>query len=158
MKRQFLMAAVGLLWCITAAGQPLPQGKWWRRPELIQTLSLTEDQQSRLDGVFRTSANELIDLRAEVEKQSIAMRGELDKAQLDRAAIQRSAARLSEARGRMFERELMMFVDMRAVLSDTQWNRMRTELDSMRSRAPMAPRGEMPRPNRRPNPPNRPRR
>ncbi len=152
------MAAVGLLWCIGAVAQPLPQGKWWRRPELIQTLSLTEDQQSRLDGVFRSSANELIDLRAEVEKQSIALRGELDQAQLNRAAIQRTAARLNEARGRQFERELMMFIDMRAVLSDTQWNRMRTELESMRSRGPMAPRGERPMPNRRLNPPNRPRR
>jgi len=90
---------------------------------------LTDDQQSRLETIFRGNANDLIDLKAEVEKSNIALRGELDRPQLDRAAIRRIAVRLNDARARLFERELMMLVDMRSVLNDTQWNRLRSELD-----------------------------
>jgi hypothetical protein len=72
----------------------------------------------------------------------VALRGELDQSQLNRANIQRIAAHLSEARARLFERELGMLVDMRAVLSDQQWNRMRTELDQLKEqpRQQMMPR------------------
>jgi Spy/CpxP family protein refolding chaperone len=106
----------------------LPQGKWWRRPEIIQTLNLSEEQQEKLETIFRTASGDLIDLRGEVEKQNINLRGELDQQQLDRAAIRRDAQKLSDARGRLFERELTMLVDMRAVLNDAQWNRMRSGL------------------------------
>ena len=106
----------------------LPPGKWWRRPEIVQTLNLSEEQQDKLETIFRNASGDLIDLRGEVEKQNINLRGELDQQQLDRAAIRRDAQKLSEARGRLFERELTMLVDMRAVLNDAQWNRMRSGL------------------------------
>jgi len=106
----------------------LPQGKWWRRPEIVQVLNLSEEQQDKLEAIFRTASSDLIDLRGEVEKQNINLRGELDQQQLDRAAIRRDAQKLSDARGRLFERELTMLVDMRAVLNDAQWNRMRSGL------------------------------
>ena len=43
-----------------------------------------------------------------------------------------SAARLSDVQGKLFERELMMLVDMHSVLSNEQWSRLRTELDRER--------------------------
>jgi hypothetical protein len=66
-----------------------------------------------------------------MDKQSINLRTELDQPQLNRAAIRAIAQKLNDARARRFERELMMFIDMRAVLNDGQWNRMRTALDRM---------------------------
>jgi hypothetical protein len=109
----------------------LPAGKWWRRPEIIRQLGLTEDQQTRLESVFRGSANDLIDLKAEVDKRSIELRGDLDQSQLNRASIQKVAERLNDARSRLFSRELSLLVDMRSVLNDDQWNRMRSSLDVM---------------------------
>src|SRR5207253_1204030 len=105
-----------------ALAADLPPGKWWRRPEIVQALALTDEQQTKLDVIFRNSAADLIDLRGAVEKQNIVLRGELDQSQLNRAEIQRAASKLSEARARLFERELMMLVDMRAVLTEPQWN------------------------------------
>ena len=127
MRRLFLAALAILL--TTSAFAQLPPGKWWRRPEIVQQLQLTEDQQFKLDAIWRDEAKDLIDLKAEMDKQSISLRGELDQPTLNRAAIRQIAAKLSEARARRFERELMMLVDMRAVLSDPQWGRMRAELD-----------------------------
>ena len=127
----FLLAAT------SAFSQQLPPGKWWRRPEIVQSLNLSNDQQDKLDEIFRAAASELIDLRAEVEKANIALRGELDRPQLDRVAIHRIATHLSDARAKLFDRELMMLVDMRGVLNDQQWNRMRNELNKLQQQRPM---------------------
>lgn len=132
MKRMLVTTLVALTLAGTAMAADLPPGKWWRRPEVAQRLDLAPEQQTRLDVIFREAANDLIDRRGEVEKLSIAMRGELDQQQLSRPNVLRAAAKLSEARGRLFERELSMLVDMRAVLNDPQWNRLRAFLDRPR--------------------------
>ena len=149
-KRLFL--AVALLACAALAqAQQLPPGKWWRRPEIIRELQLTADQQEKLDEVFRAAANDLIDTKADVEKLHVAIRAELDRPQLRKAELQRLATQLSAARGRLFERELMMLVDMRGVMSDQQWTRIRNFLDRMENRReggpPQRQQGNMPRPN-----------
>jgi periplasmic protein CpxP/Spy len=142
--RRIVFAFTALLVALSAFGQQLPPGKWWRRPDVIQNLNLTDDQQDRLERIFRGAATDLIDLRAEVEKANIALRGELDRPQLDAAAIHRVAVRLNEARGKLFDRELSMLVEMRGVLTDPQWNRMRNMLDKLDRPAQQ-------RPNQRPN-------
>jgi Spy/CpxP family protein refolding chaperone len=131
--------AVGSLLIAAGAFAQLPPGKWWRRPEIIQSLNLSDEQQDHLEAIFRASAADLIDFKAEVDKANIALRGELDRPQLDRAAIHRVATRLSDARGRLFDRELTMLVEMRSVLTEPQWNRMRNELDKLQQQRP-APR------------------
>lgn len=147
MKKTTLLALIASLALSTfaAADPTLPPGKWWRRPEIVERLVLTDEQQDRLDAIFRTAANDLIDLRGSVEKANIALRGLLDQPQLDRAAIHREAARLSDAKGRLFDRELAMLVDMRGVLTDPQWNRMRNELDRLGA-PPQRPRQQAPQP------------
>ncbi|HET8772305.1 MAG TPA: periplasmic heavy metal sensor [Thermoanaerobaculia bacterium] len=129
MKR--LLIAVAVLACAAIAeGQGgMPPGKWWQRPEVIRELQLTSEQQGRLDEIFRGAANDLIDAKGDVEKLQIAIRGELDRPQLRKAEALRIAGQLSAARGRLFEREVAMLLDMRAVLNEQQWARMRKHLD-----------------------------
>ncbi|MGZ7081051.1 MAG: periplasmic heavy metal sensor [Thermoanaerobaculia bacterium] len=131
--RALILTALTLLFVTTASAQQLPPGRWWRVPKIVDTLGLSQDQQNRLEAIFRTAASDLIDRKAEVEKQNIVLRGELDQQQLDRQAIRAAGAKLNDARSRLFERELMMLVDMRGVLSDAQWSRLRSELDRMRA-------------------------
>lgn len=130
MKR-FLVAAALLACAAIAQGQGLPPGKWWQRPAIVQELQLTNEQQNRLDEIFRGAASDLIDARAAIEKLQIAIRGELDKTQVRKTEILRLATQLSDARGKLFERELVMLIDMRAVLNDQQWAKMRRVLDRM---------------------------
>jgi len=151
-KRIALGALLMLIASAAFAQLNMPPGKWWRRAEIVQTLNLSEEQQDRLENVFHTSANDLIDLRADVEKQSIALRAAIDRPQLDREAIRQVAQKLNDARGRQFQRELMLLVDMRAVLTDAQWNRMRNVLDRLSHQ-----REERPRQQQEPNRPMRPR-
>ena len=162
MKQRVLFAALLLAATFTlastAVGQQMPPGKWWRREEVARQLELTRDQQDKLDEVFRNAANGLIDARADVEKLQIALRGELDRVQLRRQELQRVAGQLTLARGKLFERELMMLADMRGILNDEQWNRLRTFLDRAQER--MRPRNDggnqQRRPQQRPIPRRRP--
>lgn len=134
MKKQILqgvvlVSALLLNASLFAAGEKaMPPGKWWRRPELAKQLQLTPEQQTRLDAVGRDAARVLIDLKAEVEKRELDLREELENDQLDRGRIQRAAAALNEARGRLFERELLLMVEMRGVLTTEQWTRIRGTL------------------------------
>ena len=135
MTRRIALAALLMFVASAALAQiNLPPGKWWRRQEVITFLNLSTEQQDRLENVFASSASELIDLRGEVEKQNIALRVALDRPVLEREQVRAIAQRVNEARGRLFQRELMMLVDMRAVLSEQQWNRMRNQLDRLAER------------------------
>jgi Spy/CpxP family protein refolding chaperone len=155
MTKRLMLAAALLAAAAFANAQQMPPGKWWQRPEIVQELGLTNEQQDKLDEIFRTAANGLIDAKADVEKLQVALRGELDRAQIRRAEVLRIAGQLSDARGRLFERELTMLMDMRGVLSDQQWNRVRNALDRLdRPRERERPMDRKPmRPNMRPRRP-----
>ena len=160
-KQRVLVAALLIAASFTltsiAEAQQMPPGKWWRREEVARQLELTRDQQDKLDEVFRGAANELIDARGDVEKLQIALRGELDRVQLRRQELQRLAAQLTQARGKLFERELMMLADMRGILNDEQWNRLRTFLDRAQERMkPERGGNQQRRPQQRPMPRRRP--
>jgi Skp family chaperone for outer membrane proteins len=129
MNRRFLFAAALLAATFIAEAQQFPPGKWWRRDEVVRHLELTREQQDKLDEVFRGTADDLIDAKASVDKLQVALRGELDRTQLRRQELQRLAAQLSQARGKLFEREVMMLADMRGILDQEQWTRLRTHLD-----------------------------
>lgn len=142
-RKLVVFAALAAFATLPLFGQQMPPGKWWQRPELVQELQLTTDQQDQLDAAYRGAANDLIDAKAAVEKLQVALRGEIDRPQLRRQEIQKLAAQISTARARLFERELMMLVDMRAVLNEQQWNHLRSKLDRFRERRP----GVLGRPN-----------
>lgn len=135
MKRTVLILC--LLTATLASAQNMPPGKWWQRPEVVRELQLTNDQRDRLDEIFRAAANGLIDAKADIEKLQVAMRAEIDRPQTRRAEVLRIAKQLGAARGVLFEREVTMLLDMRGVLNDEQWERMRNRLDQMREQRPM---------------------
>jgi hypothetical protein len=132
MKKIVLAAIAVVMLSASAGAQQMPPGKWWRSDAVAARLGLTADQRKRLEGAFRGAAETLIDTRAEIEKLQLALRSEIDQPQLNRANVLRIAGELSDARGRLFEREVMMLADMRGVLTEQQWRLLRTELESRR--------------------------
>src|SRR5581483_3004347 len=95
--RRFVIAAVISLASIASlAAQPPgrgpgrgggdhggPPGRWWDRPEMVEKLKLTADQQKKLDEVFQQSRPRLIDLHAALEKEELALEPLMQAAQLD---------------------------------------------------------------------------
>ena len=87
MTKRWAFALLTLLIATATLAADLPPGKWWRRPEIAQSLGLTAEQQDKLENVWRAASGDLIDFKGEVEKQNIALRTELDRPALDRAAV-----------------------------------------------------------------------
>ena len=129
--KKILLACAVLVVAASGFSADLPPGRWWKRPQIVNYLALSEEQQVRLEATFRRAAPLLIDAKATVDKESVALRSELDQVSPNRENVQKVAARLGAARSQLFEREVLLFVDMRAVLSDVQWNKLRTALDRM---------------------------
>ena len=50
---RIVLAAVLVLAAAFANAQNMPPGKWWQKPEIVQHLQLTNDQQDKLDEIFR---------------------------------------------------------------------------------------------------------
>jgi Spy/CpxP family protein refolding chaperone len=113
----------------------LPPGKWWRRPEVAQRLELTAEQQQRFDAISQSAALELIDLKSNLEKRTLELRNQLDREQPDRTAARAAAAKVSEARAKIFEREVELLLEMRASLSAEQWTKLRASLERAREAA-----------------------
>ncbi len=158
MKRLIIAAAALLIAASTFAadGPPFPKGRWWRMPQVVSRLELTQDQQTKLDDIFNTSQVELIDLKADVDKLGVELRAQLEKPQSARKDVVSVASKLGAARSKLFEREIGMMVDMRSVLSSDQWTRLRGAMDEMsrrmRERGDAGDRPNRPKQNRPPNP------
>jgi Spy/CpxP family protein refolding chaperone len=115
-------------------GPMMPKGKWWRMPEVAKQLRLSADQQTKLDAIFNASSGELIDLKADVDKLGIELRAQLEKPQSAKKDVVAVAQKLGSARGKLFEREIGMMVDMKSVLDEDQWAMLREKLEERAGR------------------------
>src|ERR1035438_1811471 len=102
-----------------------PEGMWWRNPMVVQRLTLTPDQVKHMDGIFQESRLQLIDLRANVEKQEVMLEPLLSANPLDTAKAQAQINKVADARADLEKANAKMLLGIRAVLSPDQWTRLR---------------------------------
>jgi Spy/CpxP family protein refolding chaperone len=125
-----------------------PPGIWWHNPDLIQKLTLTPDQQKRMDDILQQSRLQLIDLRADVEKQEVLMEPMLAANPPDTNKILAQIDHTAQARAELEKANAKMLLGIRNVLTPDQWTKLQTEKrDHMRMRrggmsgGPDGPRG-----------------
>lgn len=104
-----------------------PPGKWWDRPELVQRLVLTADQQTKIDEVFQQSRLRLIDLNATLEKETLTMDPLVSAQQPDEAKIVAQIDKVAQARAELEKANARMLLGIRRVLTQDQWNRLKAE-------------------------------
>jgi Spy/CpxP family protein refolding chaperone len=150
MRTSLIAVTIAVLLSPLALGQEAPPGRWWHNRDVVRELALTTAQRERLDAIFRAAAPELIALRQEAQSRAGELRARLDRDTLDRDAIRDAAAAVTQARGALFERELMMLVEMRGTLTPVQWSRFRERIGGGPHEGPMrrggmrTPRGKGP--------------
>lgn len=120
-----------------------PPGVWWHNPDLIQKLTLAPDQQKRMDDILQQSRLQLIDLRANVEKQELLMEPMLAANPPDTNKILAQIDRTAQARAELEKANAKMLLGIRNVLTPDQWTKLQTEeRDNRRIR--IIRHGEMP--------------
>jgi Spy/CpxP family protein refolding chaperone len=110
-----------------------PPGIWWHNPDLVQKLTLTADQQKRMDDILQQSRLQLIDLRANVEKQEVMMEPMLSANPPDTNKILAQIDRTAQARAELEKANAKMLLGIRNVLTPDQWTKLQTERRNRRS-------------------------
>jgi Spy/CpxP family protein refolding chaperone len=104
-----------------------PPGKWWDRPEWVQLLVLSADQQKKMDDVFQQSRLKLIDLNATLEKEQITMEPLIAADSPDEAKIVAQFDKVAQARAELEKANARMLLGIRRVLTQDQWNKLKAE-------------------------------
>ena len=104
-----------------------PPGMWWHNPDLIQKLALTPDQQKRMDDILQQSRLQLVDLRANVEKQELLMGPMLAANPPDTNKILAQIDHTAQARAELEKANAKMLLGIRNVLTPDQWTKLQTE-------------------------------
>jgi Spy/CpxP family protein refolding chaperone len=124
-----------------------PPGIWWHNPDLVQKLTLTPDQQKRMDDIMQQSRLQLIDLRANVEKQELLIEPMLAANPPDTTKVLAQIDRTAQARAELEKAIGKMLLSIRTVLTPDQWTKLQAEeRDNRRSRMHNGMRGTAPAP------------
>jgi len=100
---------------------------WWKSPDLVQKLNITSDQQKRMDDIFQQSRLQLIDLKANVEKQEVLLEPMLDANPPDTNKILAQIDKTAQARAELEKANARMLLGIRTVLTPDQWTKLQAE-------------------------------
>jgi Spy/CpxP family protein refolding chaperone len=125
-----LVALAAPIW----AAPDLPDGKWWKRPRLAEEIGLTPAQQDQIEEIFVKSRSKLIDLRADLEKKQLALQVAMEDRAADRREIEKKIESLENARAELQKTRALMFLDMKLVLRQEQWDKLLQRHEELRER------------------------
>jgi Spy/CpxP family protein refolding chaperone len=115
-------------------GGPLrmgPPGRWWDDPDFAKKLSLSDDQQEKMDEIFNSSRLKLIDLFAAVQKEEAIMEPLVAADPPDENKLLQQIDRVAQARAELEKANARMLLGIRRQLSHEQWRKLKAERPPM---------------------------
>jgi Spy/CpxP family protein refolding chaperone len=106
------------------ASRIAPGGMWWKNPAVVQRLTLTADQTKKMDDIFQQSRIQLIDLRADVQKQEVMLEPLLSANPLDSVKTMAQIDKVADARANLEKADAKMLLGIRGVLTPDQWTKL----------------------------------
>ena len=133
MKRHPLMCLalfIGLLLFINvAAGQDmLPKGKWWKHPEVLENLDLSDEQIQKIEAISNESMRRIIQLEAESKIARLdleALLDQVDQQKLDLEAIEKQIDLVNRFRGELAKERILMLARIRNILPKETINQLK---------------------------------
>jgi Spy/CpxP family protein refolding chaperone len=101
-----------------------PGGMWWKNPMVVQRLTLTPDQVTRMEAIFQKSRIDLIDLKANLEKQEVMLEPLLSANPPDTAKATLQIDKVADARASLEKANAKMLLAIRGVLTPDQWTKL----------------------------------
>ena len=98
--------------------------KWWKDTAVAQQLNLTPDQVNKMDTIFQQSKLQLIDLRANVQKQEVLLEPLLSANPVDMAKANAQIEKVARARADLEVASSKMLLGIRGVLTPDQWTKL----------------------------------
>ena len=106
----------------------MPRGRWWNNPEMVQTLSVTSDQQKKMDDIFQQNRLRLIDLNANVQREEVTMEPLMAADTPDEPKILAQIDKIAQARAELEKANARFLLGIRRVLTQDQWKKLRAEM------------------------------
>jgi Spy/CpxP family protein refolding chaperone len=94
---------------------------------MVQKLSLTADQQKKMDDIFQQHRLTLVDLNAAVQKAELTLEPLLAAEQPDEAKIIAQIDRAAQARTELEKAHARMLLGLRRVLTLDQWKKLQAD-------------------------------
>jgi Spy/CpxP family protein refolding chaperone len=146
-----LMAAANLAVAVQAQfppgadAPPLPLGLGPDLPRLMETLTLTEEQQSHINAVVARNRENMKPLLQRAREADMAFRAALEAENPDVTAVGQAALAMHAARKKLHAARSAAFEEVKSVLTDEQ----REELEGASARLRLRPRPGVPLDDRR---------
>lgn len=116
-------------------------GKWWKNPELVKKLGLTDAQVQQLNKIAQDHRMQEIDLRATLEKQEAALEPLMESDKPDEAQVMAQLDKVGQARTNLQKSNTQSMLAIRRVLTPEQWKQLHSqphEMHHMRQGPPPA--------------------
>jgi Spy/CpxP family protein refolding chaperone len=97
------------------------QGRWWNNAKLVEKLKLTDDQRKAMDQIFQEHREQLVDLRADVQKAEIEMEPMVRADQPNESAVMAQIDKVAQARAELEKANARFLFALRAKLTPDQW-------------------------------------
>jgi protein CpxP len=104
-----------------------PGGRWWGNPELVQKLGITNDQIKKMDDILQQHRLSLVDLHATLDKQELILEPLVSADQPDESRILAQIDKVAQARADLEKANARMLLDIRRVLTQEQWQKLKAE-------------------------------
>jgi Spy/CpxP family protein refolding chaperone len=101
-----------------------PSGTWWRNQNYITLLTLTPDQQKRMDDVFQQTRIRLIDLKAILDKEEAILEPLIEADRLDETRAAPQIDKVADARAALEKANARMLLSIRQILTPEQWTKL----------------------------------
>ena len=112
----------------------VPPGTWWKNPATVTSLTLTADQQKKLDDIFLQSRIGLIQLHASLEEEQLKLEPLLNINPPDQAKTLAQISKIADLRAGLEKADARMLLSLRGVLTADQWTKLQADQHQRRDR------------------------
>jgi Spy/CpxP family protein refolding chaperone len=105
----------------------VPPGTWWRNPAVISSLSLSADQQKKMDEVFLQNRIALIHLHASLEEEQLKLEPLLNANPPDQTKSLAEISKIADLRADLEKADAKMLLSLRGVLTADQWTKLQAD-------------------------------
>ena len=120
MKKKTLIGMLFLMAVLAGAGavgaQDVNPGRWWRDPGVSRDLSLTRQEQRELDSLYARNREELIDTKAELEKERSRLDDIMYREPFNEDAAKAQLRKVEEKRRKLTSERMRYLIEVRKIL------------------------------------------
>ena len=103
-----------------------PGGRWWNDPAMVQKLGLSDDQRKNMDDILLQHREQLIDMRATVEKAELGMEPLIGADTPNEQQILAQIDKIAQARAELEKANARFLLAIRGKLTPDQWKQLQT--------------------------------